>query len=348
MMKTRHRSIPLAAMGLVVSAGPAFAATSDEFDVQRARMGDLNGDGVVDVGDLGILLKNYGAVDAGPMHGDLNGDGVVDREDVRILLSMFGQAVDDEAVVAELARAGLLVDVEPNPGGGSPWGTHHPVISNAQHSQAFSQSHPNHDQTISNGWPNWPAGHNPALSEVWPPNHLSDVSENWPQGHDKDLSAPWPPSHKPDISVHNPAEPWTWPPPGEHNPALSITWPPAHSFMLSPNQPPNQWTLHHEEITATWPGGQHGHDWPANHYWTVSQYWTNHNGALSKTWPPNHFMLITLSWGQNNHAIAQSRSWPPNYHQQANSANAGVHAQRESGLIVIDVEVIDPYVDVQN
>jgi len=45
-------------------------------------LGDLNGDGVVDGADLGILLENWG----GSGVGDLNGDGVVDGADLGILL----------------------------------------------------------------------------------------------------------------------------------------------------------------------------------------------------------------------------------------------------------------------
>lgn len=50
-------------------------------------VGDLNGDGVVDVGDLAILLNAFGVSDAG----DLNGDGMTDVTDLSILLNVFGQ-----------------------------------------------------------------------------------------------------------------------------------------------------------------------------------------------------------------------------------------------------------------
>ncbi len=48
--------------------------------------GDLNGDGVIDGADLGILLSGWGS--SGP--GDLNGDGVVDGADLGILLGNWG------------------------------------------------------------------------------------------------------------------------------------------------------------------------------------------------------------------------------------------------------------------
>ena len=47
---------------------------------------DLNGDGVVDGIDLGILLSGWGSAGAG----DLNGDGVVDGIDLGVLLSAWG------------------------------------------------------------------------------------------------------------------------------------------------------------------------------------------------------------------------------------------------------------------
>jgi len=49
---------------------------------------DLNGDGVVDGADLGILLSSWGPCDG--CAADLNGDGVVDGADLGILLSAWG------------------------------------------------------------------------------------------------------------------------------------------------------------------------------------------------------------------------------------------------------------------
>jgi len=50
-------------------------------------LGDLNGDGVVDGADLGVLLNAWGACDGCPA--DLNGDGVVDGADLGILLNAW-------------------------------------------------------------------------------------------------------------------------------------------------------------------------------------------------------------------------------------------------------------------
>jgi len=49
---------------------------------------DLNGDGVVDGADLGMLLASWGACDACPA--DLSGDGVVDGADLGVLLAAWG------------------------------------------------------------------------------------------------------------------------------------------------------------------------------------------------------------------------------------------------------------------
>lgn len=53
--------------------------------------GDANGDGAVDVGDLGILAANYGTTSgATPREGDFNGDGAVDVGDLGILAANYG------------------------------------------------------------------------------------------------------------------------------------------------------------------------------------------------------------------------------------------------------------------
>lgn len=52
--------------------------------------GDVNGDGVVDLSDLAILLSHFGDSGADPSDGDLNDDGNVDLTDLALLLSLFG------------------------------------------------------------------------------------------------------------------------------------------------------------------------------------------------------------------------------------------------------------------
>ena len=56
-------------------------------------VGDLNGDNVVDLADLSVLLGHFGtASGATPADGDLDGDGDVDLTDLSVLLSRFGSA----------------------------------------------------------------------------------------------------------------------------------------------------------------------------------------------------------------------------------------------------------------
>ena len=60
-------------------------------EVVAACPADLNGDGVVDLADLGILLADFGCT-AGPGNcsGDIDGDGDTDLADLGILLANFG------------------------------------------------------------------------------------------------------------------------------------------------------------------------------------------------------------------------------------------------------------------
>jgi len=58
-------------------------------DDPPAVIGDLNGDGIVDGADLGILLSQWGPCARGPCVADLNDDGVVDGADLGILLASW-------------------------------------------------------------------------------------------------------------------------------------------------------------------------------------------------------------------------------------------------------------------
>jgi len=51
---------------------------------------DLNGDQVVDVSDLMILLRNWDSSNPNPPAADINGDGVVNSSDLMILLNQWG------------------------------------------------------------------------------------------------------------------------------------------------------------------------------------------------------------------------------------------------------------------
>jgi hypothetical protein len=55
--------------------------------IETALVGDLDGDGDVDLTDLAILLASYG-IDAG---GDIDGDGDTDLQDLATLLSHYGE-----------------------------------------------------------------------------------------------------------------------------------------------------------------------------------------------------------------------------------------------------------------
>jgi hypothetical protein len=67
---------------------PRLEVTYSEKETQYP--GDANGDGAVDVGDLGILAANYGGTEKTWAEGDFNGDGLVDVGDLGILAANYG------------------------------------------------------------------------------------------------------------------------------------------------------------------------------------------------------------------------------------------------------------------
>ena len=85
-----------ASAGSIVDApaeptGSVETAMKVNFSVTGRCPGDLNGDGMVDLVDLGILLADFGC-SGGNCVGDIDGDGDTDLADLGILLSNFGQA----------------------------------------------------------------------------------------------------------------------------------------------------------------------------------------------------------------------------------------------------------------
>lgn len=60
--------------------------------LETAQPGDTNGDGCVNLSDLGVVLSNYGmTVSGGAASGDFDGDHDVDLSDLGVVLSAFGQ-----------------------------------------------------------------------------------------------------------------------------------------------------------------------------------------------------------------------------------------------------------------
>ena len=96
----------------VVKAGAAFSAVMRGSGGYVSKFtllidGDANHDGTVDVGDLGILGANYGAVSGKNwLSGDFNDDGAVDVGDLGMLGAHYGQV--DSGTVPEPATLCLL------------------------------------------------------------------------------------------------------------------------------------------------------------------------------------------------------------------------------------------------
>ncbi len=76
-----------------VTGEPGFEVSYDGNDVVLTYVGlgtcptDINGDGVSDTADLGLLIAAFGTMNAGA---DINNDGIVDTADLGILISQFG------------------------------------------------------------------------------------------------------------------------------------------------------------------------------------------------------------------------------------------------------------------
>jgi hypothetical protein len=76
-----------------ITANGATGSPKDVMIVQAVAdliPGDASKDGVVDVGDLGILAANYGGTNKTWAQGDFNGDGAVDVGDLGILAANYG------------------------------------------------------------------------------------------------------------------------------------------------------------------------------------------------------------------------------------------------------------------
>ncbi len=114
-------------------AGDRTGLLADEVFTFASLVGDISGDGVVDVADLGVLAGNWGT-DGAPGRvggGDLNGDGTIDVADLGILAGAWSAQIDMPQAPAGQMQALASIDplalvaptVESNdPSSGSPAG----------------------------------------------------------------------------------------------------------------------------------------------------------------------------------------------------------------------------------
>lgn len=68
--------------------GRSAPVAMDELAIELPCFGDFNDSGLIDFGDLVVLLTAYGV---GP-EGDLTGDGITDFDDLFVLLGLYGQS----------------------------------------------------------------------------------------------------------------------------------------------------------------------------------------------------------------------------------------------------------------
>ena len=87
-MTTRHLAGDRIGLALLLSAGIGLSSHGSDC------VGDLDGSGTVDGGDLTALLGGWGACEGCP--GDLDSDGRIDGGDLTALLGAWGPCPDDE------------------------------------------------------------------------------------------------------------------------------------------------------------------------------------------------------------------------------------------------------------
>ena len=82
------RIVAFAQTDSATAPAPMFQAAQLIWPILKA---DLNGDGVVDLSDLAIILSNFGVTDCAlPPSGDMDADCDVDISDLAEFLSLFG------------------------------------------------------------------------------------------------------------------------------------------------------------------------------------------------------------------------------------------------------------------
>ncbi len=288
-----------------------------------AMLGDLNYDGLVDVSDQAILLRNMGRTgDVMNWEGDVDVDGDIDTDDYLALNEVLGQdaGFDEEwaiKAVTTIVRYGeaLCGDDEGDSPAGGGADDHYEYFSRTwppDHDGYISNQYwpPNHDGVITGSWPPHPDEHTFGLSAHWPPNHSSASSQTWTNfDHETGASALWPPNHWYIVS-----DDW----PEEHVGSLSRIWPPNHEVEQSDLEEDSD---HHVSISGGW-----NHDetismgrWPPNHARGASSTWTDHDEEVSSSWPAGHFQGPSATWGPDdnwwpaNHFEAYSSTWrePP-------------------------------------
>ncbi len=80
----------LAGEGFYEDSSGSFAWTARLGEPPLACPGDLNGDSVVDLADLGIVLANFDGDNVSLHDGDYNCDGQIDLSDLGVVLALFG------------------------------------------------------------------------------------------------------------------------------------------------------------------------------------------------------------------------------------------------------------------
>ena len=94
---------------------PQIVLDYEPFDPNAPIPGDANGDGVVDVADLGILGANFGESGLTVSEGDFNGDGIGDVADLGIIganwsaVSLSSAVAVPEPTAFSLMMAGCLL-----------------------------------------------------------------------------------------------------------------------------------------------------------------------------------------------------------------------------------------------
>jgi hypothetical protein len=78
----------------MIAVGFEISGTARLFEIGDACDGDVNGDGIIDSGDLGLILGFWGACTDPVCATDVNGDGFTDKADISVILANWGSCAD--------------------------------------------------------------------------------------------------------------------------------------------------------------------------------------------------------------------------------------------------------------